>query len=148
LLLPQPRCSTLTSHASSTSCAAISERGRHRPPCKHAGNGPRPCAIGHPVSVKEGGESSTSKPATPVRYRSKPVFVWTVVVWCAVITCGASIVAIAAAVDGQWAWLVPWAVALGWVWYCLLFRFSFEARLWPDEGRLEFRSLLHARQTR
>jgi hypothetical protein len=32
------------------------------------------------------------------------------------------------------------------LWYCVLFVAIIEARLWPDDGRLEFRSLLRSRK--
>ncbi|MDP2290721.1 MAG: hypothetical protein Q8M22_05995 [Actinomycetota bacterium] len=43
--------------------------------------------------------------------------------------------------------LTFWLLALGWTWYNLLVRISFEVTLWPDTGRLQFRSVLRRTET-
>ena len=43
--------------------------------------------------------------------------------------------------------MAVWLLGLGWTWYNLLVRTAFEVRLWPDSGRLQFRSVFRRTET-
>ncbi len=84
----------------------------------------------------------------PIRYRMTGLMPWFCLPILGLITAlGFPLVVVGIATGSPPLWFgLVWLGALGWMWFQALVGINFEVTLWPDDGRLQFRSVLRTRQ--
>jgi hypothetical protein len=78
------------------------------------------------------------------------VFFWVWVVGLSAITLGSAALIATWTVAGHGPpvfFIVVWLIGGAWIWYYALIAGCIEATLWPEDGRLQFRSLVRERET-
>ena len=89
----------------------------------------------------------------PVRYRmplAYAAFFWSWLSALTVVTLFSGVLLASDVVGGSGPpvlFIVAWLIVMASVWFYGLVFVSVEARLWPDDGRLQFRSLLRSKET-